>query len=101
MFGRRTQVCGDEVVGVSAELVLRQTDDEALNRAGRKHQQQDAADELEEAVQPLEDDANFEGDVELGTFDRRLHSVNLSQSWRGERLSTCPGAPPGANQFHP
>src|SRR3989442_717236 len=67
MFGRRTQVCGDEVVGVSAELVVRQADDEALDRAGRKHQQQDAANELEEAVQPLEDDANFEGDVEFRT----------------------------------
>src|SRR3989442_333236 len=66
MLGRRAQVGGDEIVGVSTELVVRQADDEALNRAGRKHEQQDAADELEEAVQPLEDDANFEGDVEIG-----------------------------------
>src|SRR3989441_6143782 len=43
MLGRGPQVGGDEIVGVSAELVVRQADDEALNRAGRKHEQQDAA----------------------------------------------------------
>ena len=56
---------GDEVVGVFAELVVRQTNDEVLNRAGREDQQQRAADQLEEAVEPLEDDADFECDVEL------------------------------------
>ena len=66
LFGRRAQVRGDEVVGVFAELVVRQTDDEVLNRAGREDQQQRAADQLEEAVEPLEDDADFERDVKLG-----------------------------------
>ncbi len=57
---------GDEVVGVFAELVVREADDEVLNRAGREGQQQRAADQLEEPVQPLEDDTDFEGEVEFG-----------------------------------
>src|SRR2546426_4198528 len=87
MFGRRAQVCGDEIVGVSAELVVRQADDEALNGAGRKHEQQDTADELEEAVQPLEDDANFECDVDLGT----CHGLEtISRSRLPARCRTTP-----------
>src|SRR5438034_381905 len=64
MFGRRTQVRRDEVVRVLAELVVRQANDEPLDRAWREDQQEKAADQLEEAVQPLEDDTDFEGDVE-------------------------------------
>ncbi len=66
MFGRRAQLRRDEVVGVFAQLVVREADDEVLNRAGREGQQQGAADQLEEAVKPLEDDADFERDVEFG-----------------------------------
>ena len=66
MLGRRAQMRRNEVVGVFAELVVREADDEVLNRAGREGQQQGAADQLEEAVEPLEDDADFEGEVEFG-----------------------------------
>ena len=69
MFGRRAQVRGDEVIGVFAQLVVREADDEVLNRAGREGQQQRAADQLEEPVEPLEEDADFERDVELGACD--------------------------------
>src|SRR5437773_4704677 len=41
-----------EVVRVLAELVVRQANDEPLDRAGREDQQEKAADQLEEAVQP-------------------------------------------------
>jgi len=68
MFGRRAQVRGDEVVGIFAELVERQADDESLNRGCREDQQQRAADQLEEAVEPLENDADVEREVELGAL---------------------------------
>ncbi len=64
MIDRRTKVRRDEVVRVVAEFVVRQANDEPLDRAGREDQQEKAADQLEEAVQPLEDDTDFEGDVE-------------------------------------
>ena len=67
------QVRGDDVVGVFAQLVARESDDEFLNRAGREREQQRAAGELEEAVEALEDDADLERDVQLG-----LQSVLLS-----------------------
>ena len=54
-----------EFVKQRLELVVRQADDEVLNRAGREEQQQRAADQLEEAVEPLEDDADFERDVKF------------------------------------
>ncbi len=66
MLGRRAQLRRDEVVGVFAELVVGQANDEVLNRAGREGQQQRAAGQLEEPVEPLEDDTDFECDVEPG-----------------------------------
>src|SRR5207244_2004143 len=75
MVGRGAQRGGDEVVGVATELVMGQPDDEALNRARRKEQQERAADQLEEPVQPLEDHADFEGHVELGAL---VHPVSIA-----------------------
>src|SRR5882762_170191 len=97
MVGRRAQMGGDEVAGISAQLVLCQTDDKALQRAGRKHQQERAADELKEAVQPLEDDADLEGNVELGAFDRRLHGANLNRLWSSPRLCLAGTASSGSS----
>src|SRR5437773_10637429 len=65
-----------EVVRVLAELVVRQANDEPLDRAGREDQQEKAADQLEEAVQPLEDDTDFEGDVE----PEARHGLRISAS---------------------
>src|SRR5467141_653582 len=97
MVGRGAQMCGDEVGGVSAELVLCQTDDEALQRAGRKHQQERAANQLEEAVQPFEDDTDFEGSVNLGTRHRSSHRVwgyLLTNDTTPNTSSPHPWAPP-------
>src|SRR6266850_2352825 len=90
MIGRGAQVGGDEVVGVATELVMSQPDDEALNRARREEQQERSADQLEEAGQPLEDDTDFEGDVELGAL---AHPVSRHHRAKPSTAASSPGLP--------
>ena len=61
------QMGSDEVARVLTELVLGQSHHEILQRARPYPEQDETADQLKEAVDPLEDDANLERDVDFGT----------------------------------
>jgi hypothetical protein len=62
--GGPPQVGGQEVVGVFGQLMLGQAGHHAIDGRRRNHQQQEAADYLEDPVQAFEDDASLEGLIE-------------------------------------
>src|SRR6266513_1977708 len=64
----------NEVVRVFTELVLGQPGHEVLNRARPHPEQENTAEQFEEAVDPLEDDANLERDVNFGTRHARVYT---------------------------
>jgi hypothetical protein len=73
--GGLQQVGGQEVVGVFGELMLREAGHHTVDGGGRDHQEQEAADHLEDPVQALEEDANLEGLVQEVSRPEPGHGV--------------------------
>jgi len=63
------QVRRDEIVRILEELALRQGGDDLLDRGRRHPEKHEAADQLEQAIDPFEDDA----DLERSVYSRRGH----------------------------
>ena len=78
--GEAKQVVGDEVVRVLGELGAGESDGEGVQRVGGDDEEQDPADDLDDAIDALEDDADVEGPVEdatlLGRVVRRLRHLD-------------------------
>ena len=55
---------GDGVAGVFGQLMLGESGDDGVDVGGADQQQQDAADDLQQAVQAFEHDADLEDPVE-------------------------------------
>src|SRR3954449_3166663 len=91
---------GDEVAGVFGEFVLRQPAHDPVDRGRRHGEEQGAADEFEESVEPFQDDADFEGPVEKVLGPEPAHSgppsrfsqIGSDKAW----YAICPACGPWA-----